>query len=234
MSLQGRFEMSRLGSLLQMFGDIEKTGVLTMTNGKEEAKIYLKEGSVVYASSSQREFRLGNLLRVNGILSETELQGFLKKAEAENQKLGAFLVKAGHMSKETLKKILRDQVEEIVCSIFFWDSGEFEYKDVSLSVEPSLVSEINPMEIVLEASRRIDEWSIIRKDIPSDKVIFRMSSKAQDQKQFKLNQKERDILSIIDGKKNIRGIMDESGYDEFMGYKILYSMMTSGIIEKTS
>ena len=119
MSLQGKLEMSQLGTLLQMFGDIEKTGVLTMTNGIEEAKIYLKEGSVVYASSSQKEFRLGNLLKVNGILTETELRDFLKKAEEKDQKLGAYLVKTGHISKETLKKILRDQMEEIVCSLFF-------------------------------------------------------------------------------------------------------------------
>ena len=232
MSLQGKLETTHLGSLLQMFGDIEKTGVLTMTNGKEEAKIYIKEGSIVYASSSQKEFLLGNLLRINGILSETELQEFLKKADEEDQKLGAFLVKEGHMSKETLKKILRDQVEEILCSLFFWDSGEFEYKDVPLSVDQGLATEMNPVEIVLEASRRIDEWSVITKDIPSD-TSFKITLGLHDQKGMKLSQKETHILSMIDGKRNVREIIEVSGYDEFTAYKILYSLVASGIIEKT-
>ncbi|NVL92262.1 MAG: DUF4388 domain-containing protein, partial [Desulfobacterales bacterium] len=59
MSLKGKLEAFYLASLLQLLSHEKKTGVLQLSDGDNIVKIFVKDGVIVYASSSQREFRLG-------------------------------------------------------------------------------------------------------------------------------------------------------------------------------
>jgi len=88
------------------------------------------------------------------------------------------------------------------------------------------------MKLILEASRRIDELSVLQKYIPSDRIVFKMSGKMQSKEEIKLNANEWRILSLIDGTRTVRRIIDESGYDEFAVYKIFFSVISSGLIEQ--
>jgi hypothetical protein len=232
MSLKGSLETFQLASLLQLLSNDQKTGVLRVTDSQNEAKIFIKGGIIVYASSSQEELRIGHFLIKNGAISKEDLHRCLQLAKDSKKKVGAILVREGHISVEILGKTLHHQVQEILYSLFGWKTGQFEFKDVPLNVEGKLVTKMNTMEIVLEASRRIDEWSVIREQIPGDALIFRISEKTQDKKEVKLNKPEWRILSLIDGTRTVRQIIDQSGLDEFPASKCLCSLYLSGLIEK--
>ena len=232
MSLKGKLETFYLASLLQLLANDQKTGVLEVSDGEDKVKVFVKDGIILYATSSQKELRLGRLLKIKGIISEEQLKKSINLGEEKKKKLGNVLVEEGYVSKETLKNILQHQVKEILYGLFLWETGEFEYKDVPLKVAGEMVTKLNAMEIILEASRRIDEWSIITKQIENDKLVFKMSDRIQDKDEVKLNKDEWSILSLIDGTRTVRQIVKNTAYDEFVVYKILYSLTLSGLIEK--
>ena len=95
-----------------------------------------------------------------------------------------------------------------------------------------IVTQLNPMKLILEASRRIDELSVFKKVIPNDRMVFRMSGKVQSKEEIKLNANEWRVLSLIDGSRSVRQVVMESGYDEFAVYKIFFSVISSGLIEQ--
>jgi len=232
MPLKGTLETFYMASLLQLLATDEKTGILKVNDNEKEAKIFLKEGIIVYATSSQKEFRLGRFMKMKGIVPDEILQKCLRTAEVENQRLGRILVERGYLSKERLKQVLHDQVKEILYNLLLWKKGEFEYQDVGFNVEGKLIAQVNTMEIVLEASRRIDEWSVIKEKIPHGGVIFKISRKIQDSDEINLSQNEWRVLSlIISGDRSASELVKESGYDEFAAYKIIYSLMLSGLVE---
>jgi len=233
MPLEGTLDTFRLASLLQLLSNDQKTGVLQVHDGQNEVKIFVKDGIIVHASSSQEKLRLGRLLVSKGALSKEQLQGCLQLAKDKKRKLGAILVKEGHISVEVLRKTLHCQVKEILYNLFLWKAGEFHFKDVPLDVEGKLVTKMNTMGIVLEASRRIDEWSVIRQQISSDTLVFRISEKTQDKQEVKLNKIEWRIVSLIDGTRTVRQIIHKSGYDEFPAFRSLCSLCLSGLIEKS-
>ena len=74
--------------------------------------------------------------------------------------------------------------------------------------------------------------SILRKNIPNDRIIFRTAENVQDNTEIKLNTNEWKALRLIDGARSVRQLVDESGFDEFLSYKTLYSLLSSGLIEK--
>lgn len=232
MNLQGDFEGLTLASILQLLCNDQKTGILTVTRGKDKSKVYFDQGTIVYATAAVKQARLGFLLRNDGIISVKQLQKCLTFAKAENLHLGKVLVEKGYISLDTLKKYNTKQVEAILYDLLFWEKGVFTYRDAKLNLKNMIVTQLNPMKLILEASRRIDELSVLRKVIPSDKLVFKMSGKVKSKEEIKLNANEWRVLSLIDGSRSVRQIIQESSYDEFAVYKILYSVISSGLIEQ--
>jgi hypothetical protein len=233
MSLKGELEAFYLASLLQLLAHESKTGVLQVSDGSNKVKVFIKDGLVVYASSSQKEHRLGHLLRIGGLVSPEDVHKCLQLAQKRKQKVGRVLVEEGFISKKNLKKLLRHQVKEILNDIFLWKSGDFEFKEIPFSIEGQLITQINTMEIVLEASRRTDEWSVITKHITDDNLIFKPSPQEQSQDEIKLDKKEWRILSLMDGNRTVKQVVNDSGLGEFVAYKTIYSLLFSGFIEKS-
>lgn len=232
MNLQGDFEGLTLASILQLLCNDQKTGVLTVTSGEEKSRVFFEQGTIIYASSSLKESRLGFLIRNDGVISAEQLERCLSLAREEGVHLGKIMVEKGYISQDILKKYNTKQVEAILYNLLFWKKGKFEYKDTRLDLKGMIVTQLNPMRLILEASRRIDELSVLKQSIPSDRQVFKMSGKVQSNEEIKLNANEWRILSLIDGTRTVRQIITESGYDEFAVYKIFYSVVSSGLIEQ--
>ena len=233
MALKGDLKTTFIANILQLLCLEQKNGVLRVTSGKNEVKVFFEEGVIVYARESQKDDRLGYLLKSEGIISAEQLKKCLVVAKKKNQALGRILVKKGYISPERLKNFSHKQVEEIVCDLFCWEKGGFEYKDDSFHFEEEVVTRLHTIEFILEASRRVDEASVLKKQIPSDKLIFKISDKVQDKEKITLNPNEWRIISLIDGIRTVRQLISESGYEEFAAYKILYSLVSSGFIKKS-
>lgn len=233
MSLKGKLEAFYLASLLQLLSHEKKTGVLQLSDGDNIVKIFVKDGVIVYASSSQREFRLGHLVTIKGIVPAEKVHECLGLAKKKRQSLGKILVEKGYISKQNLKDLLQQQAKEILNSVFLWKTGEFEYKDAPLSVEGKLVTQMNTLEIILESSRLTDEWSVITKQINDGNLIFKPSKKSQDLDEVKLDKKEWRVLSLMDGIRPVKQVVKDSGLGEFVTYKTIYTLLFSGFIEKS-
>ncbi|MBF0232316.1 MAG: DUF4388 domain-containing protein [Desulfamplus sp.] len=233
MNLQGDFEGLFLTSILQLLCNDQKTGLLRVTSGDNECKVFFEEGTIVYASGSQKESRLGYILRRDGIISVEQLQKCLELGREQKVSLGKILVDKGYVTMSTLKKYNTKQVEEILYSLLLWKKGKFEYKDIKLNLEGMVITQLNPMKLILEASRRIDEMSVLNTVITSDNLVFRISGHVQNKEdEIRLNANEWRILSLIDGNRTIRQIVAQSGYDEFAVYKIIFSLNSYGLVEQ--
>ena len=233
MPLAGSLETFNIANLIQFLSSDQKTGVLQISGGGNTAKIFIKSGFIVYATSSQQKFRLGHFLRSEGVLSDEKLQECLQLAGEKNQQLGRFLVEQGYISRSSLKDFLHLQAEEILYDIFLWDAGDFEYTDIPINIKEKLFIPLNPMGIIMEATRRIDEQSIIKREIPGEQLIFKISQKMGETEKLKLTKNERRILSLMDGNRTVKQVINDSGYAEPATYKIIYSLKMTGFIEKT-
>jgi len=234
MPLSGNFETFNLNSIFQLLSDDQKTGVLKVKNEDREIRIYLKDGEIIYATGSQKNDRLGHFLKTSGIVSEKKLQAVLKKCKAEKKSLGKILIEQGILTSQKLQEMLRRQIEHLIFNLFFWDRGEFEYNDAAINVKGMVVVKINVVGLLLEASRRIDEISILRKHIPNDELIYRLTGQVSNKDEITLSSAELKILGLVDGRRPIRQVIRDSGFDEYAAYKNLYALLSSGLIEPSA
>ena len=234
MNLQGEFEGSFLTSILQLLCDDQNTGILLVSCGRKECKVIFKEGAIVYAQSSRKKARLGALLRRDGIISAVQLKDAVNELGNTRDAIGKILLDKGYITLDVLKEYNQKQVEEILYSILFWKKGKFEYKDCSLKFDGKVITRLNPMKLILEASRRIDEMTLLTAMITSDQLVYKMAGKeGKSPEEFSFSNTERHILSLIDETRTVRDILNESNYDDFTLYKTLFSLISSGLIEKS-
>ena len=231
MSIKGNLKTFLLPSLLQMLCNEKKTGVLEVHDKGKKAQVYMKEGNIIYAVSSDKKNLLGILARKKGIISAEKLQECIKIGIEKKKRLGNILLEKGYLSKDTLKKMVEEQAAAIVHQLFLLEKGDFEYKDIELNIGNEVICNLDTVEIIFEASRRVDEWSIILKQIQDDQIILKVKDKKDGE--IKINNNEWTVLALIDGRRTIKEILTESNYDDFALYKILYSLISSGLIEKT-
>ncbi len=231
MSLKGSLESFHFASILQLLCSENKTGVVQVKNEPYEIKIIFNQGNIIYAQEMGKKDRFSQTLVKNGIISTEQLKTCIQQAQVKKVPLGNYLVKRGYISRETLVQFVSEQVEEILYEPFLWKKGTFEYKSAGFNLDGMVAVNLNVMKIILEGSRRIDEMSLLKKLIPSDQLVFQALAKGG-QGSLNLNSNEWRILSLSDGVRTVREVIEKSGYDEFAVYRLINSLNASGLIAK--
>lgn len=120
--------------------------------------------------------------------------------------------------------------EEAVYSLAVWAEGEFYFEPDTEPAEETIKK--SNTRLLMEAARRMDEFKVLSKKIPSFLMIpeFKpqpLSSKAH----IHLNTGEWLILSKVNGVKSIEEISLETNMNIFDLCKILYGLITNNLIQ---
>ena len=82
----------------------------------------------------------------------------------------------------------------------------------------------------MEAARRLDEWRVLSKKIPSTDMVPEFVVQENREGQINLNTSEWLILSKIDGHRSVKTIAAAAGLSVFDAAKILYGLIATGLI----
>jgi tetratricopeptide (TPR) repeat protein len=228
MAIKGNLREAGLPDVLQLLAMGQKTGCLSLTDRSNFGYIYFDRGRITYASIVNRRDRLGDLLVKNGLLRAEDLFAAIdEQGKTPGERLGEILVRRGHITREQLQHYIRIQIEEAVYFLFTWNQGTFQFEPDQRPEEGAMLVSINPENLLLEGARRIDEWSLIEKKIPSLELVFDMD-RAKPIEGFELSDEQRKILPLIDGKRSVQDIIDDSGMVEFDVGKALYGLIQAG------
>jgi len=118
--------------------------------------------------------------------------------------------------------------EEAVYALAIWNQGDFKFEPGPPS-DTRTISKSNT-NLLMEAARRLDEWRVLSKKIPSVELIPEFVVQENREGQINLNTSEWLILSKIDGHRSIKQIAVAGGLPAFDIAKILYGLIASGLI----
>jgi tetratricopeptide (TPR) repeat protein len=91
---------------------------------------------------------------------------------------------------------------------------------------------INPDSLLLEAARRVDEWSLIEKKIPSLDLVFEVDRPRVMDTFSELTPEQQRIVALLDGTHNVQEIADETGLSEFDAGKALFGLIQAGFAHR--
>ena len=118
--------------------------------------------------------------------------------------------------------------EEAVYALAIWSQGDFKF-DHGVATEHRTISKSNT-NLLMEAARRLDEWRVLSKKIPSTDMVPEFVVQEHREGQISLNTGEWLVLSKIDGHRTIKQMAAASGLSVFDVAKILYGLVATGLI----
>jgi tetratricopeptide (TPR) repeat protein len=233
MAIKGSLKEASLPDVLQLLALGQKTGCLAIADRANFGYVFFERGRICYASIVNRRDRLGDILVKHELVTPQQLEeAVAAQSVRRDRKLGEILVEQGAISRDRLERYMRLQIEEAVYFLFTWTQGTFNFEaDVRPERQDFLVS-INPESLLLEGARRVDEWSLIEKKIPSLDLIFIIDRDRLAISDAPLNDVQRLILPLIDGQRDVHQIIEDSGLGEFEVGKALYGLVTAGFLHR--
>jgi hypothetical protein len=128
--LSGNIEKIPLSDILEELRASKATGSLSLCRGDVEKCIYVKDGQIIFATSTDAHDRLGDSLVRAGKITKENLQHALQlyNKHAGLKKMGAILVESGLVPPKELFSGLKIQVKDIIFSLFLWRDGEFRFE----------------------------------------------------------------------------------------------------------
>lgn len=173
MEFSGRLASFPPAHLLQWALNDRRTGAVVVRHGRREKRIYFRRGDVVAAASNDPTEYYGQRLLLYGHLTETNLLRALYECTQRNQRLGLVLRDLGLLSEELIQSTLRDHISDLVCGLFLWDRGVFFFQAEMPSEEEILPSPLHTIGLTMEGTRWIDEHARMRRLFVHDNITLR-------------------------------------------------------------
>jgi len=231
--LQGSIKTTSLVKMLVHLNRSIKTGTLTVSTPSAIKKIYLKMGDVIFASSTFEDDRLGEMLLKAGKITVEQYDESVEILKSTGKKQGAILVELGYLTPKELFWGLKYQVNEIIQGMFLLEDAQYQFIEGDIPSQEVISLKMSMGNLLYAGINRITNWTRIRNEMPDTDSVLKLSedplSLFQD---IELSPQDKKILSLIDGGKTIKEIIDNSWMGSFEALRILYVLWSIGMIEQ--
>lgn len=234
MAIEGPLRELALSDVFQLLDLSRKTGTLTIrADGRPRpATIRFDRGAVVGAELWENGGRIGHLLLRAGKVTEAEVE--IARREQQTRPgwpLGSILLDMGFVSADDVRRQLRFQIEEAVFDLIRWKDGYFRFEETSGHDDIALPIRMSTESLLMEAARRIDEWTVLEGRIPHMGVVPALVSEGDGGALLDLSPEEWEVLAEIDGERTLTVVAAELGRSDFEIAKVVFGMIRSGVVE---
>lgn len=233
MAIKGSLREASLADVCQLLAMGQKTGCLSVTDQSRFGQVFFERGRITFARVVNRRDRIGDLLVADGMISSEQLKDVIgEQGRRPDKRLGELLLEKGLITSERLAAVIRVQIEEAVYHLFTWSQGGFFFEVDQAPDETDYLVSINPESLLLEGARRVDEWSVIEKKIPSLDLIFDVDAERLRASDVELTPDQEKLVPLLDGTRSVQDVADRSGLVEFDVGKAIYGLLQAGFAHR--
>jgi hypothetical protein len=234
MAIEGPLRELGIHDVFQLLDLSRKTGTLAVTSElrDNEGTVLFENGRVVAATIKSNPHRIGDLLMRSGKVTEGDIAraSAAQQERGDQRRLGEILLEMGAISPKELERQVRLQIEAVVFELLSWREGFFRFEEGSIGSRAML--QISTESLLMEGARRIDEWSRIADRVPSLEAVPLLAPVDDEHAgALDLLPSEWEVLAMIDGERNLRGIAAMLARSEFDVAKVVYGLVSTSVIE---
>ena len=232
--IQGNLASFRIVELMQMLALQQQSGRLVINRTEGEAEIFFKDGAICFSSCDMN----GSMPGIDGLfkrtcrIGEDGFQHARRIAEMTGQPIDGVLAQEKLLDQKTFASCLRRHTESVVFKAMGWKEGEFRFD----KEEPPAFA--NPAalkvdDLILEGTRRSDEWVLIQQKIPDFSMVFEpLIGNAEELTRRGLSDMDLRVFALVDGRRTVQDIIDIAMLSEFDVAKSLFILISVNLIRK--
>ena len=229
---RGQLEDTTLPEMLATIHRHHVPGVMELKRDGVIKHLYIIDGDIIFADSTDPEERLGDLLLAEGRLSKGQLNVASDElVRSEGKRLGEILVELGFLRPEELGPAVRRQVQKILWNLFNWERGE-----VTFRVGRSRESEVYKITIptaraILDGCRKISDGKRITARLGGRNAVLRRREVPPHLRRLRLQAGERELLEMVDGRKTLFELCETGPFPAGINARVLFAFSALQLVE---
>ena len=231
---RGRLSETTLPEMLSSIDRFRMAGLVKARHEETVKRIWLRDGHVVHASSTDRADSLGEHLRRTGQLSDADLEEVSRLRQSSDTRFGSLLVQKGLLTPLETLRAIRDHIEEIVWSLFDWRRGEvsFAIGQDALPAEDMVRIQLPLRRVILKGIRRTPDAKSLVARLGRRETILRPRFEWEELIEIGLDADELQMLRQVDGKRTLYELCSSGPLVPAENARILYALDVLRLVQR--
>lgn len=231
MKSEGRLDEQDLPDLVQELSRERWTGTLRLEQDEHRIGIVAENGQLVFASSSNPDYRLGPRLLRRGVITLRQMED-AGRALSPGRRFGTVLVEQGILEPKELVRGVVDQTRDIILLAFQWSRGEYRLEPGPPAGE-AITLDISTPELILEGISQIEAWSRVERGcgglgtryavVPGSEALFN---------QLTLDVDQAALARAAKKGRDVEALCAESVLNHFEVCRALWAFRVIGLVKR--
>jgi hypothetical protein len=203
-------------------------GRVECRRGAEVKTVYLDGGQIIFAASNQIRDSLGDRLLREGKISQEQYDESVRRLATTGKRQGTILTEMQVLEPRELFVALREQIHEIVWSLFAWDSGTVSFAPGRDKQHEFVKLKIPIPQAILQGVRRMpDPRALVSRLGAKTTLLDRTDRKVEE---LTLSEDEQHLLDSVDGKRPLVELVQQPPLPAAENARILYAFFALQLI----
>ena len=231
LTIRGDIGSSSVPELLRSLLGSGETGILTFRSAEVTKEIQIRNGRVVYATSSNLDERLGENLLLRGRITARQYVEASKMIRP-GRRLGAILVELEALEGEELIPAVEQQVKDILMDLLNWTYGTYTLVIKEIDSGDVITLNLSTENLILEGIRRCQAWSQVLRGIGSIESVLFPTGNTEILYKLELSEEEQEVLAHVNGRSTVEQICQVSYLTNFESCRILWALQVLGVVRR--
>jgi len=208
-------------------------GVLEAQAVEFVKRVFILDGDIIFASSTNRAESLGDLLMATGRLTADDYRASsLMLLDNPHKRHGQVLVEMGVLGEADMRAAVLEQVQRIVWSLFDLSEGQVTFTLGEFRADEVYKLRIPTPRAVLHGCKTVADAKRLVGRLGSKSTVFLRPQVPEALVGFELETGEQQLLDLVDGKRTLFELCEQGPFSAGLNARILYAYNTLGLIKK--
>ncbi len=222
-----------LPEMLYTVDRFQVPGVLEAERDEVVKRVFIREGNVVHASSSDRNDSLGAYLQRTGKITADQFTETMRlRSEDGGKRYGELMIEAGLIAPAAIYEAIRKQIEAIVWSLFYWQEGEVRFQIGSFQVHSGARIQLPMRQVILQGIKRAPNAKALVARMGTKETVFEACCRTEDLIEAALDADEYRLLKLVDGRRSLYEICTQGPLSPAENAKLVYAFQVLRLIRR--
>jgi serine/threonine-protein kinase len=222
-----------LFALLRTIYVEEKCGRLHFLHTRGRRVLRVLKGQILYASSDVAGEHLDDVLVRYGLVTQADIDAAMERVLKERTRLGVVLVEMGRIERGRLEEAVGLHAREILFNVLDEPGVSLAFEELAEGeLETDLVCRMSMAQVILEATRRVQDPALVRQGLGDLGRVLKLSSNwvLRSQK-MTFTPTDGFILSRIDGRMSTREVLSLVPVPVEDAERSLFGLLCTGTVD---
>jgi hypothetical protein len=231
LSIQGTLAETTVPDLFRSLIRSSETAIVSLEGGGRTDIIYVNEGKIIFASSTDPDTGLGEVLMRSG---ELNLQQYSQAMEhvVTPRRFGALLVELGYLKPDDLSRAVERQASAIVLNAMRYRAGSYTIEFTSNFPDEIITLPLTTERLILDGVSRIEFWSLITRGLARfDRLLAQVAGADARSYGLELTEEENHIFNLLTEPARIEEICARSYLSNFVSCRTIWGLLTVNLLQ---